>query len=111
VIRPELGRTIQSRIKSNFPQRAAPKSRSQVSQPLGRNQRVLSGYGVIPAQSPTRGASLENFDLGVKRRGNVEPRNACPLEVRVEKAVYAVNRHGKLATSVDSDNAKRTERS
>ena len=95
VIRPELGRTIQSRIKSNFSQRdfwPAPKSRSQVSQPLCRNQRVLSGYGVIPAQSPTRGASLENLDLGVKRRRNLSRETPVSLRYASKKLCtqYAV---------------------
>src|SRR5713101_8218194 len=71
---------------------------------------IISALPVIPAQSPTRGASLENLDLGVKRRLKVEPRNACPLEVRVEKAVHAVRRNGKLATSVDVEHTEPAER-
>jgi hypothetical protein len=71
---------------------------------FARLTRMISGeLSVIPAQSLFRGASIENLDLRIKRRGNVEPRNVCPLEVSVEKTVHAVRRHGKLATSVDSN--------
>src|SRR5207344_90757 len=34
----------------------------------------------------TMGASLQNLDLGVKRRRNLERRSAWPLQVPVEKA-------------------------
>ena len=54
-------------------------------------------------------ASFENLDLGVKRRGNLEPRNVCLLEVRVEKAVHAVRRHSKLTTAVDTELTEHSE--
>jgi len=48
--------------------------------------------------------SLEDLDLGVKRRGNLQRRNVCPLKARIEKAMHAVRRHGELASSVDAEN-------
>src|SRR5712671_3639157 len=54
--------------------------------------------------------SLENLDLGIKRRGNLERRYACAFEVRVEKAVQAIHRHSKLTAAVNSDNAQRMQR-
>ena len=65
-----------------------------------RNTHLRLGYAAM-----WRGRSIEILDLGVKRRGNLEPRNARPLEVRVEKAVHAIRRNGKLAASVDTDHA------
>ena len=53
----------------------------------------------------TSPSSLENLDLGVKRRRNIEPRNVCPLEIRVEKAMHAVRRHSELAPSVNTASA------
>src|SRR5947209_105931 len=54
--------------------------------------------------------SLQNLYLGIKRRGNLERRNARSLEVGVEKVVQAVRCYGKLATSVDSDHAQPAQR-
>jgi hypothetical protein len=58
----------------------------------------------------TRKASLENYDFGVKRRGNpgrrdTYARGSCVLEVTIEKGAQAVGRHGKLAASVDANNS------
>ena len=50
-------------------------------------------------------ASLENLYLGIKRRGNLERRNAPSLEVDVEKVVQAVRCYGKLTAAVNSDHA------
>src|SRR5271169_2979360 len=58
-----------------------------------------------------RCASLQDLDLGVKRRRNLERRNARPLQVRVEKAVHVVRRNCKLAASIDTENAQHAERS
>ena len=53
--------------------------------------------------------SLENLDLGVKRRRNFERRVAYALEIRVEKSVQAISCHGKLTTSVYSQSAEQTK--
>src|ERR1700724_4160579 len=57
-----------------------------------------------------RGASPEDPDLGVERRSKLEWRDAGPLEIGVEEAVHAVRRHGKLATSIDADDAGHAQR-
>ncbi len=63
----------------------------------------MEEYPLIRHQSPTRRASLENLDLGVKRRRYLGQRNTCVLEVRVEKAVHAVRGDGKLPFDPSDD--------
>src|SRR5713226_4733713 len=62
-------------------------------------------------QPAWRQSSFENLNFRKKRRGNSEPRSACPLQVGVEKAVYAVRRNRKLATCVDTKFSQDTEHS
>src|ERR1035438_3757030 len=71
-------------------------------------RRVFMILVIIPETSFTPHASLQ-FDLRIKRRGNVQPRRARSLEVRVEKSTHTVRRHSKLAASVDTDNAKHAQ--
>src|SRR5713226_3907140 len=67
-------------------------------------------YGSQHEPTTNGGPSLQNLDLGIKRGRNLERRNACALEVRVEEGLQAIRRNGKLPTSVDSDHAYRAHR-
>src|SRR2546422_9871054 len=82
-----------------------PRAPSDERQSFDPHLGVRSADLSFPTPSIALQRSIDNRSLlslvhfRVKRRGDVEPRNACPLEVRVEKAAHAVRRNGKLATS------------
>src|SRR5260370_42084140 len=71
-----------------------------------RRQSTRRTGAAQPARQPP---SFENLDLWIEWRGNAQRRTACPLQVRVEKAVQAVGRNGKLPTSIDTELTQHTE--
>src|SRR5260370_35100286 len=69
----------------------------------------VAGIVASAAAKDGRSDSFENLQLRVKRRCNIESRNAYPRQIRVQEGMHAVRRNSKLATSIDTEHTKRTE--
>src|SRR5260370_33849928 len=69
----------------------------------------VAGIVASAAAKDGRNDSFENLYLRVKRRCNIESRNAYPLQIRVEEGMHAVRRNSKFATSSETHHTKRSE--
>ena len=71
-------------------------------------RRKLLAHSGARIESYSIRMSLEYPDLRVKLGWNLEGAAAITLEVNVKKPMHAIRRRGKLAASIDTENAKRT---